>query len=154
MKHLVVHKDLLTKKSEVFDRMFNGGFKEATTKSATFPDDDPEAFEKLIEWLYTGRFMTISSNSGQSRVLFDMALLASKYSIWELLDRATTGYVKCMKLWNYLPAPHEIRAAYEKFPPESKMKLFMARCVAWLILKTPNDYSDSIWENKILQSIT
>jgi len=39
--------------------MFNGGFKEATTNSATFPEDSVEAFDILIEWVYSGKVRSL-----------------------------------------------------------------------------------------------
>lgn len=157
MKHLVVHKDLLTKKSYVFDRMFNGGFKEATTNSATFPDDDPDAFEKLIEWLYTGRFLTINSDRSDTSIrpgiLSEIAQLANKYSIWELLDRATTGFVQFFKIRNFVPALDHISSSYEKFPPGSKMRLFHAKCAAWVILNFPNDVGGTCWRNAKIKNV-
>ena len=49
-----VHKSFLTSKISFFEKMFSGEFKEAKENKATFPEDDPEAFEILIEWVYTG----------------------------------------------------------------------------------------------------
>jgi hypothetical protein len=32
--------------------MFNGGFEEAKSGTATLPSDDPEAFELFVSWVY------------------------------------------------------------------------------------------------------
>lgn len=34
--------------------MFNGGFNEAHERSATLPEDTPDAFDILLRWVYTG----------------------------------------------------------------------------------------------------
>ena len=49
-----VHKAVFCDKIPYFDKMFSGGFKEALEHSATFPEDSPEAFEVVVEWVYTG----------------------------------------------------------------------------------------------------
>jgi hypothetical protein len=49
-----VHKSFLTSKIPSFEKMFSNEFKEAKKNKAIFPEDDPEAFEILIEWVYTG----------------------------------------------------------------------------------------------------
>jgi hypothetical protein len=45
---------MLTEAAEYFDRMFNGGFREGLEDCAEFLDEDPEAWEQLMEWCYKG----------------------------------------------------------------------------------------------------
>ncbi len=49
-----VHKRVLTT-SAFFERCFRAGMKEAHENIATLPEDDPEAFEIVIGWMYGGR---------------------------------------------------------------------------------------------------
>lgn len=49
-----VHRKLLCTRVPYFNRMFGKTLKEASMGKATFPEDDAEAFDLLICWLYTG----------------------------------------------------------------------------------------------------
>lgn len=46
---------MLTEAAEYFSKIFSGKFKEAADGSASFPEDDAEAWELLIEWCYHGQ---------------------------------------------------------------------------------------------------
>jgi len=47
-----VHLRVLCDASPVFNAAFHGGFLEASNRSMDLPEDDPEAFERLVQWLY------------------------------------------------------------------------------------------------------
>lgn len=49
-----LHKDLICSKVPCFNKMFNRGFKEASEQSVIMEDDDPSAFEHLVNWIYSG----------------------------------------------------------------------------------------------------
>jgi hypothetical protein len=52
--HFSVHKELLCNKIPYFDKMFKGQFEEGAINSATFPEDAPDSFDLLVEWVYSG----------------------------------------------------------------------------------------------------
>ncbi|OBT45407.1 hypothetical protein VE00_04547 [Pseudogymnoascus sp. WSF 3629] len=105
-----VHKNLLTSKSKFFSAMFDGNFLEAVTSTASFPDDDPSAFEVLMEWIYydslkgIGLDINHTQEEGRENMRKIIATLglADKYCIDELADRCLTilyhrsrEYVSC-----------------------------------------------------------
>jgi hypothetical protein len=47
------HRDILCSKAPYFVKMFSGGFAEATTNSAEFPEDKVQPFDLLLFWVYT-----------------------------------------------------------------------------------------------------
>lgn len=51
-----VHKKLLCRASEYFNKSLNGGFRERSEKKLELPHDCPAAFEVLYNWVYTGFF--------------------------------------------------------------------------------------------------
>lgn len=90
--------------------MFDSNFLEAVTSSASFPDDDPSAFEVLMEWVYYDSLQTIGLSSRHTqeearenmRRIITTLGLADKYCIDELADRCLTilyrrssDYVSC-----------------------------------------------------------
>ncbi|OBT94965.1 hypothetical protein VE01_07515 [Pseudogymnoascus verrucosus] len=105
-----VHKNLLASKSRFFSAIFDSNFLEAVTSNASFPDDDPSAFEALMEWIYYDSLKTIGLNSNHTqeegrenmRKIIATLGLADKYCIDELADRCLTilyhrsrEYVSC-----------------------------------------------------------
>ncbi|OBT91252.1 hypothetical protein VE02_00335 [Pseudogymnoascus sp. 03VT05] len=93
-----VHKNLLVSKSRFFSAMFDSNFLEAVTSSASFPDDDPSAFEVLMEWIYYDSLKSIGLDSNHTREegwenmrkIIATLGLADKYCIDELADRCLT----------------------------------------------------------------
>lgn len=63
-KRYLIHKDLLTKQSEFFDRALNGKFKEAEENSIYLEEESPAAFDLLVGWLYQGRIPVIGPPFG------------------------------------------------------------------------------------------
>ncbi|OBT66075.1 hypothetical protein VE03_05157 [Pseudogymnoascus sp. 23342-1-I1] len=105
-----VHKNLLTSKSRFFSAMFDSNFLEAMTSTASFPEDDPSAFEVLMEWIYYDSLKSIGLNSRHTqeegrenmRKIITTLGLGDKYCIDELADRCLTilyyrsrDYVSC-----------------------------------------------------------
>jgi hypothetical protein len=52
-KRYWIHRQLLCRRSEYFDRLFNGGFRESTDETMHKPDVDPRTFDVFVHWLYT-----------------------------------------------------------------------------------------------------
>jgi hypothetical protein len=61
-KRYLIHKDLLTKQSEFFDKALNGKFKE---NSIYLEEESPDAFDLLVGWLYQGHIPHIGSPFGR-----------------------------------------------------------------------------------------
>lgn len=93
-----VHKKIICEKIPYFKTMFESGFKEALENKATFPEDDPEVFDNLIQWVYTdqlgGPILAIPNIRNTSRlyVLFDKICLPGLKD--ELLDIVRSSHYK------------------------------------------------------------
>jgi BTB/POZ domain len=68
-KRYLIHKDLLTKQSEFFDKALNGKFKEAKENSIYLGEESPDAFDLLVGWLYQGHIPHIGSPFGRLKTL-------------------------------------------------------------------------------------
>jgi BTB/POZ domain len=75
-KYFAVHKAMLTEVAEHFSNMFNGGFAEAREGSAEFPEDDPDAWELLIEWAYKGELPSLGKPTTETTWDEEMAKAA------------------------------------------------------------------------------
>jgi hypothetical protein len=85
----VVHKELLCRKSEYFDRMFNGKFQEARTGCAYFPEDKAQTFYVLLYWVYKNhlpdRTRGIERDLGERERGFEFSWNA--FAVYNLADR-------------------------------------------------------------------
>lgn len=89
-----VHKSFLCRRIPYFDKMFNGAFKEAGGV-AELPEDDPAAFDLLMEWAYNSNprrlrdLVPITGSDTVSRPSWDVVAfyaLAMKLCLPDLQD--------------------------------------------------------------------
>jgi hypothetical protein len=52
-----IHKSLLTERSEYFEACFSQPMLESQTEHVQLPEDDPDAFDCFIGWIYTGSIL-------------------------------------------------------------------------------------------------
>ena len=128
-----IHQTLLSKATPVFASMFGDGFKETMEKSAELPDDDPQAFDCFLHWLYVG---TIDmARSFQTSDLIKLYCFAEKYCINTLadvvIDRVRFMFIK--DKFNY-PSPECVVMAYENTSEGSRLRLYLARSIAHEII--------------------
>lgn len=57
-----VHNSLVARHSQTLNTLMNGGMSEARDEFATLDDVDPEVFARFAEWLYTGRYASMSAS--------------------------------------------------------------------------------------------
>ena len=84
-----VHESLLFDASPVFKAALSGGFKEASDRSMSLPEDDRNSVGRMVQWLYTGTFDLIDPVCGDTSSEHFMQLaqlntLAEKYDIYLL----------------------------------------------------------------------
>jgi hypothetical protein len=126
----VVHKDLLMRKVLFFEQMFANGFLETSTCLVTLPEDSPEAFEVLVEWIYCSTLKTLHGA--------DLAILAiglaEKYLLSELGDRAMTFLVKCGR--DFTPTKDQMRMLNTQTHFKSRARIYATRTVAWAFVNS------------------
>jgi hypothetical protein len=148
-KHFIVHKELLCNKVPYFEKMFKGGFAEAKTNTAKFPEDDPEAFDVLLDWLYGGSLppVTRTLREGEEN-LYDMSwdwqdvfVLADKLCIPELMDVTMDFCREYDYEENSFPALESIEQGYKITSAGSVLRKYLAMSCAYLILNKSNTWS-------------
>lgn len=96
---------MLVETASVFQKMLDGPFMEATERAAKFPEDDEEAWEALIEWMYDREeFLHYLPPPGVENLDMPEALmyvkriklccLAEKYGIFDLHNKAIDSVVE------------------------------------------------------------
>jgi hypothetical protein len=137
-KKFVIHKDFLMNKVAFFEKMFNSKFLESSTGTATLPEDSPEAFEVLVEWIYCSTLKTLHGETTHDPCLPDLAIsiigLAEKYMLPELGDRAITYLANVGK--ELVPTMGQMSTLYEQTPSNSKARKYAARTVAWALINS------------------
>ncbi|TGO34766.1 hypothetical protein BHYA_0183g00180 [Botrytis hyacinthi] len=129
-----VHKSFLCNKIPYFDRMFNGGFIEAKENSAKFPEDGPESFDILIEWVYSGyiRFYEVGvSDSPESWNFIRFYALAEKLGLTQLEDHALDLYRQSSKVKNATFDMSWATKAYEITPQGSALRRYAIQVLVW-----------------------
>lgn len=145
-KDFVVHKDILMNKILFFENMFSSEFLESSGSLATLPEDSPEAFEVLIEWVYCSTLKPLHKSGNPDPYLADLAILtiglAEKYMLPELGDRAMSLLAKVGE--DLVPTMGQMSTLYEQTSFYSKARLYAARTVAWALVNPETNGVSSI----------
>ncbi|CCD46189.1 hypothetical protein BofuT4_P117390.1 [Botrytis cinerea T4] len=130
-----VHKSFLCSKIPYFEKMFNGGFKEAKDGSASFPEDFPEAFDILIEWVYSGnlRWFDIgTATTGASWNFLKFYSLVEKICLTRLADFALDIYRKsCQKKNHVFESPAYVQEVYSFTSSQSGLRRLFIQQLVW-----------------------
>ncbi|PGH04534.1 hypothetical protein AJ79_07060 [Helicocarpus griseus UAMH5409] len=76
-----VHKVILCSHSDVFSKMFLGNWKEAKDDVVELMEDDPQAVEALVEFMYTCDYSAVKSQ------LHGHALMSLHIKVFEIADK-------------------------------------------------------------------
>ncbi|KAL9620201.1 MAG: hypothetical protein Q9160_005210 [Pyrenula sp. 1 TL-2023] len=92
-----LHKKLMTSQSPFFEGAFRDtGFIEGQTQSLRLPENDPDAFELLVHWLYTNNLPDPKKQAAQENgiaFIINFFLLADRVLLG---DRVKTGLTDCL----------------------------------------------------------
>lgn len=145
-EHFHVHKAVLCTKIPYFEKMFNGGFSEASKNSATFPGDEPQAFDLLLGWVYRDsveRPLKIMCEASSN--IFSFFRLAEKLCLEPLQDHIIDFLRKLHRSNNALPTHDQIERGYSMAAANSNPRKYLGRCFAFVLME-----KDSIWTIKEL----
>jgi hypothetical protein len=148
-EHFTVHKELLCNKVPYFEKMFKGGFAEAKTNTAKFPEDDPDTFDIFLGWLYERSLPPIIATvdpdedsehnlSWDGKTLYAMA---DKFCVPELMDVTMDEWRNSYKRSRTLPAYTAIAHGYEITSPGSLLRKYLAMACAYVI----TDWEENDW---------
>ncbi|KAI4250269.1 MAG: hypothetical protein L6R42_008785 [Xanthoria sp. 1 TBL-2021] len=156
-----VHQNLLCEHSPFFAAALNGPFKESAG-SIQFTEDNVEAFERLIQWLYKRDFKTSPIGNTQVtanryRELVQLYILADKFDMPLLRNHIMTLLFDTIKHPNgtfrkgstadyeFCPRMSVVILVYNNTVKGSPIRKFMAAFVVWHF--TLGTYEDELfWE--------
>ncbi|PQE10898.1 BTB POZ domain-containing protein [Rutstroemia sp. NJR-2017a WRK4] len=144
-----VHKKLLCDKIPYFTKMFNSNFAEAKNNSARFPEDSVEAFDILIEWVYTGvlRLYTLDTAKAETWSFLPLYTLAEKFCLPQLQDTAMDMLRASQFQKNIILGTQKMTGAYENTQEGSGYRLYALHSLLY-ILCLPGDKILESWNNK------
>ena len=135
-----VHMDILCRASPVFKSAFMGEFAEASERSMTLPEDESDAFENLIQWLYFKdiRLDTAAANGSSEEAeelymnLVTLYVTSDKYDIPELKNRVIDQlYKSWSRFGSRVPYKSVIGYIYENTTPKSPLRRLLADRWVW-----------------------
>ncbi|KAK0118545.1 hypothetical protein ONS95_007433 [Cadophora gregata] len=151
-KHFQIHKAILCSKLPFFDSMFNSGFKEGINNSANLPEDDPDAFDVLLEWIYTGslpKFRWVKQ-PGQPAVgnyrHTCLLTLVDKLCLDELKDQIASDIIDASVEENSLPSFHHLSYMINHLSETSAFREYYVLALLFIVHGLPRtDENLALW---------
>jgi hypothetical protein len=113
----------------------NGEHKKFKDGKLELLDDDPEAFELLVKWLYQGKIDDVSNLPGDKK--WDYAdccqklyLLCDKIHLPQLKNIAIDQFRKGCHEAGLVPGPEEMKPIYQKTAPSSPFRKLVSKIAA------------------------
>ena len=136
-----VHLDILCRASSVFEAAFMGNYEEASKKSMDLPEDDPEAFESLTQWLYFKKFALDQpgfkdSPAKAQRFYKQLACLyvaADKYNMIELKNETIDRLYGVLDEGGISPNLLLIDYIYENTTRKSQFRRLLVAWYVWVV---------------------
>ena len=98
-KQFSCHKTLLSAMSSYFDAMFSSGMRESISGHVTFPEMDPELFEIVIRFLYTGKADITTDNAIELLHIASVLQIKSFQLVCENYLNPHITPENCLKIW-------------------------------------------------------
>lgn len=159
-KQFHIHKALLCAKIPYFDKMFNSGFKEGMENSAQLPEDTPESFDVLQEWVYTGTLPKYCITRAQEKHIvanFDferLYALLDKLCLENLKDQVATDLIDASEADNALPPIAVLGRMINDLPETSAFRQYFVLCFVFIMHGLPRtDHNLSVWPTQDLSNL-
>lgn len=147
-KHFHIHKLILCKKVEYFDKMFGGGFKEAHENVGRFPEDNPDSMDVLLEWVYTGTLRKLTYKPGTKQATWQAIKfysLVEKFCLPILMDQTMDELTNYESENNMIFSFDEILSSYSSTSENSGLRQYAARSLIYILFKLKSENSRKIW---------
>ena len=145
-RHWALHQNLLCHHSRFFDENFrvNGDRKRIVDGKLLLPDEDAEAFELLVKWLYQGRIEDVSKMPKEGR--WDYAytcqklyMLSNTIGLVELANLAIDQFRKGCYDTGLVPGAEEMSPIYHKTAAGSPFRKLVSKIAARQIMDPENE---------------
>ena len=148
-----LNEELLCDRIPYFKAAFKTGFKESKEKKLELPEDNPEAFGQLVDWLYMESVLCpVCDDYDNSPSTEDMEnpkhvlqwaqlwVLADKLGCEKLMDLAEEKFIKCVKNDDFVVTPGVISFVFEQTSETCYLREWLPEYFMVLFF-TPRSYS-------------
>lgn len=128
-KMLSAHKRLICDRSDYFSKAFNGKFEEAKG-TMYLPDEDIDAFDSFITYLYQDRLPRFLSTAGpdendfEAEKLYPLFVPAEKFCMNELANKVMDAIQDSGHQHETIPGPPSIGCIYKNTHETSKLRIY------------------------------
>lgn len=124
-----IHKQALCSRIPYFSSMFSSSssFREAVEATARFPEDTPESFDILLEWVYQGRLRKLASINEEGKRNYDpyaLYILLDKLRLPALMDHLADMIVEHHRAINKSVSPRTIAKIYQNTSPNCPLRKY------------------------------
>ena len=126
-----LHKGLLCNASTYFKAALEGGFKEASEKKISLPEDDPDMFKRFQLWLYTGSVVespTEASTTVDWQCLFNLYIFGDARGVAHLQNATMDALIDKSHAENLIPTM-QYKYVYENTADNSLLRRLL---VDWI----------------------
>ena len=136
-RHWALHRNLLCHHAHYFDETapINGETPRIHDGKLELLEEDEEAFELLVKWLYQGRLDSVSILPLEKK--WDYAytcqklyILCERIGMQDLKNNAIDQFRRGCYEARLVPGPEEMRPIYEKTPPASPFRKLVSKIAA------------------------
>jgi len=147
-----VHLDLLCAASPVFKAAFSGNFKESTVRPMDLPEDDHEAVNRLVQWLYSKEYQLpeIEERSNSQKCYVALARLNTLGEKYQIIGLKNNIIRKLFQIgWDTLIIPGVTTVAYV-YENTSQGSSFRKLLVDWYSWRTKSDWFSRVGTRSVL----
>lgn len=133
-KPFYLHKSEICAVSNVFKAACTGPWKEAEENLVRLPEDDIEAFEDFVHWLYrtSVSFGLEEDSDGDDFFRPVMAyILGDKLQATRFMNDTMTKVIKEIEGWSLGPSRDVVHYIYNHTPESSKLRLLVRDYFVW-----------------------
>lgn len=136
--HWCLHRDLLSYHTPYFQERAIGEGKHMTSKLELL-EEDPQAFELFVKWVYQGRIDDVSDMPMDKKWDYADAcqklyVLCERLSMPQLRNIAIDQFRKGCYEAGLVPGPEEIKPIYDTTPPRSPLRKLVSQIAARQIM--------------------
>lgn len=137
-RHWSIHRNIISHHSNILEQSIDAG-PEFGARKIELLDEDPAAFELLVQWLYQGRIDDVSSLSIDKKwdhadACQKLYTLCNRLRMTELKNLAIDQFRKGCNEAGLVPGPEEMKPIYEKTPPSSPFRKLVSKIAARQIM--------------------
>jgi len=144
-KEFTIHKKLLCDQIDFFSKKFNGRTQEAKTGVMYLPEDHPDEFASLIDFLYRGAAPDWEAARDPTFSGVGLNFLAEKYCMPELQDRTVDAIRALHRMKNMCYSTEQIDDIFHSGSKDNKLRLLAVAEVAFRVRHYIGDKDRGYW---------